>query len=701
MPYIIGVDIGGTFTDAVAVNVESGAVFTAKSRTTPHDLIDGLYDSLRILAEQADIGLTKLLGGAIKFAHGTTQTSNVMFTWSGARTGLITTGGFGDEILMMRARGRVAGLSPLARRHLRQTVKPRQLVPKTRIVELLERVDHNGRVLVPLSEEDVVRAVEVLCAEGVTAVAVSLIWSPAHPEHEDLVEQVVRDKIPGVYVSVSHRLAPVVGEYERSITAVVDAYVGPTMRGYLTRLSDQLRRDGLACPPLILQTNGGVAQVSEVIPVHTIESGPAAGMVASKMMADEAGYPNVIATDVGGTTFKVGLIVGGKWSVAPEIIINQYAILAPAIDIVSIGSGGGSIAWVDDTRLRIGPESAAADPGPACYGWGGTEPTVTDADVVLGFLNPAEFLQGRLPLRVDLARTAIKERIADRLFGGDTVQAAAAIRQIVDAQMGDLVRKMTIERGHDPRSFVLVAYGGAGPLHAVHYARYVGVPAVVIPPAATVYSALGAAGSDIHHSFARWIPTGELVDTIELVVQAFDAIEGQANEVLGREGIKPDRLHLVRWLDMRYERQLHDVRVDLPSTNGLRLSAEVVRDAFEQRYRALYGHESVLPGAPIQALRAGIEAIGSIEKPKMSRLEPGGRDPSAALRPQRLIYWPETGSYLESKVWDGPGLRPENILEGPGVIEWPGTTIAVPPDVSAYIDAFGNTVISLGEVEHS
>jgi N-methylhydantoinase A len=694
VPYIIGVDIGGTFTDVAVVDVARGAVATAKVRTTPADLTAGVLAALELAAAEAGSGLDDLLAAAVKVAHGTTLTSNVMFSWSGARTGLLATRGFGDEIFIMRARGRVAGMGLGERRHYRATDKPPRIVAPELIEEVVERVDHHGRALVALTRAEAERAISALLAKGAKSVAIALLWSPANPAHELLLEQVLRERAPAVHASLSHRLAPVLGEYERTATAAVNAYVGPTVTAYLRDLGERLRQHGLKRPLLVVQANGGVAQVDETVPINTIESGPAAGLVAAKALMDAAGHRNVIATDVGGTTFKVGLLVDGEWSFAPEAVVNQYTLLIPMIDLVSIGAGGGSIAWVDETRLRIGPRSAGADPGPAGYGWGGTEPTVTDADLVLGLLNPERFLGGRLQLRPDLAEKAIAERVASRLFGGDVERAAAGIRQVVDAQMGDLVRKMSIERGHDPRRFVLLAYGGAGPLHAAAYARHAGMEQVIVPATATVFSAFGAAASDIRHSLQRSAP-GQLPDDLDAIGAAYAAMEEEARALLARQGVAGPRMRLHRWADMRYTRQLHDVRVPVPAGAVDAAFAGAVRQAFTERYAALYGASAVLEKVPMRLLRLGVEAVGLIDKPALPVTELAGPDPASAQESARSVYWPEAGQRLATRVYDGLRLRPGNALQGPAVIELPGTTIALPPGDRATIDRLGNTVITL------
>jgi N-methylhydantoinase A len=694
MPFIVGVDIGGTFTDVVAVSLDDGAIYTAKARSTPDDLNAGLVEGLELVAEQAGRSVTTLLAETVKFAHGTTQTSNVVFTWSGARTGLLTTQGFADELLIMRARGRVAGVGLSGRRHLRATDKPPKIVPRHLIEEVAERVDAHGRAVVPIREEEAERAATALLAKGVESVAVSLLWAHQNPHHELLLERVLRARAPDLHVSLSHRLAPVVGEYERTSTTAMNAFVAPTVERYLERLTRRLQELGLTVPLLVLQASGGVTEAAETVPVNTIESGPAAGMVAVKALAASLGHEHLIATDVGGTTFKVGLLINGEWLAARETIINQYSLLMPMIDLVSIGAGGGSVAWVDDTRLRVGPQSAGADPGPACYGWGGTNPTVTDVDLVLGYLNPERFLGGRLKLRPDLAERAISEQIAAPLFGGDVTRAAAAIRQVVDAHMGDLVRKATIERGYDPRAFVLVAYGGAGPLHAAGYARGLGVRTIVVPPVATVYSAYGAAAADLRHSVQRSVRF-ELLDDEAGLAQAFDELEGEAKELLERQRVPAARIRFARWVDMRYERQLHDVRVGVPDVPLAGSLALTLRKAFEERYQSLYGENAILPDVGVQLLRIGVDAVGTITKPALPSFELAGADPSVAAAPARQVYWPELGEWLKTSIYDGAALRPGNQLTGPAVIEHPGTTIVVPPGATAEVDRYANTVVTL------
>ena len=691
--YVIGVDIGGTFTDACAVAVADGKTFTAKARSTPEDLTRGLVEALHLLSAEVGLRLPDLLQSTVKFAHGTTQTTNVLFTWSGARTGLITTRGFGDEILIMRARGRVAGKSLAERRHLRATDKPPRIVEPELIEEVNERVDFRGRPLVRLTEDEARRAVGALLDKGTESIAVALLWSHENPEHELLIAKVVSEMSPGTYVALSHELAPVVGEYERASTAAVDAYVGPTLVAYLRQLVDILREASLQVPLLVLQGGGGAATADHTVPVNTIESGPAAGMVAAKSVAQSTGLDNVIATDVGGTTFKVGLIVDGEIPMARETIINQYSLLMPMIDVVSIGAGGGSIAWADDTRLRVGPQSAGSDPGPACYGWGGKQPTVTDADLVLGFLNANFFLGGRQKLNRRLAEKAIRERVARPLFDGDVIKAAAGIRRVVDAAMADLVRKATIERGHDPRAFLLYAYGGAGPLHAADYAKDIGVGTIIVPPEATVYSAYGAAASDIQHSAQRSVRPEMLFEESELR-KALNSLETQVRGFLDQQGVPTQEVRLTYWADMRYERQLHDVRVPLKMLPDDRL-ADAFQSAFLSRYGTIYGAGAILTDVNTQLLKLGVEGVGVIAKPPPRRFELRISDSPLVSEGTRDIFWPEADRWIETPIFHGPSVAPGAQIQGPAVIDHPGTTIVIPELGAARVDEVGNTVITL------
>ncbi|SVA52863.1 uncharacterized protein METZ01_LOCUS105717, partial [marine metagenome] len=445
--FTVAVDIGGTFTDVFVLDEETERTFISKTATTPDDLLVGVMTGLDEAAAQMGLNIEKLLNATERFIHATTQSSNAIFAFTGARTAVLTTRGFGDTLTIMRATGRVAGLSVMERHHYRKTDKPRLLVDERDIFEVSERVDSKGRVVVPLDEEAVHQIVRLVHERGYEALAVAFLFSQKNPEHEKRVGTIVSEEAPELFLSLSYAVAPEIGEYERSATALFNAYVGKIIGRYLERLERTLIDSGLRQKLLIVQSNGGLVTPEQTIPVFTIESGPAVGVVGAANLARELGQRDVIATDIGGTTSKVAVIKDGKWNYKNEAVINQYQLRMPMVDVTSIGAGGGSIAWVDGRRLRVGPHSAAAYPGPACYGFGGVEPTITDTDLLLGYLDPERFLGGRMTLDPELAAEVVQSRVASLLFDGDLIAAAAGIRQIIDAQMADLIRKATLERG--------------------------------------------------------------------------------------------------------------------------------------------------------------------------------------------------------------------------------------------------------------
>lgn len=692
--YTIAVDIGGTFTDVIAIDDRSGNTVMGKSLTTPSDLQQGVLNGLANAAENLGTSVPELLQQTGRMVHATTQSSNAIFAFSGARTAVLTTRGFGDTLTIMRATGRVAGLSVFERHHYRATAKPRLLVDERDIFEIAERVDAEGEVVTPLDEADVARVAKLLTERGYEAVAVAYLFSHQNPAHERRSAEILRQEAPQLYVSVSADIAPVMGEYERSATALFNAYVGPVIDSYLARLERTLADMGLKQKLLIVQANGGLATVAQTVPIYTIESGPAAGVVGTAHMAERLGDHNVIATDVGGTTFKVAIIEGGAWSYSTQTVLNQYQLRLPMIDLASIGAGGGSIAWVDGARLRIGPKSASADPGPACYGLGGSEPTVTDADVALGYIAPESFLGGRMKLHRDRALEAIRSRIADPLFGGDVIAAAAGIRRVVDSQMADLIRKCTLERGHDPRNFVMMAYGGAGPVHAASYAAEAGVTKLLVPYFATVHSAYGAALSDIRFSlqFSEPIVLPNDAARIEAI---FATMETKGAEALQRADVAQADRRYDRWVEARYRRQVHQLRIAAPSAIDGPALARLAK-AFEQEYERLFGPGSGLADAGIELINYGVDAVGVVGKAPWKEAAPGG---SAAAIATRQTYCPRRQAMVPTPIYDGPSLPPGAEVEGPAVIEHPGTTIVILAGQSARIDAFRHTHIAIGAAD--
>lgn len=684
--YTVAVDIGGTFTDVVVIDNERGRTHAGKSLTTVDDLQQGVIDGLSDAARGVGIEVSELLSRTERMIHATTQSSNAVFSFTGARTAVITTRGFADTLTIMRATGRVAGLSVFERHHYRQTQKPRLLVDERDIFDVVERVDAQGRVVCPLDEDSVLDAVRRIRDGGYEAVAVALVFSHKNPAHEQRIREILEREAPLVYVSVSCEVAPVMGEYERSATAMFNAYVGPVIDRYINRLETTLRDIGLKQKLLIVQANGGVTTTAQTIPIFTIESGPAAGVVGAAEVAATLGQRNVIATDVGGTTFKVAVIENGRWGHSNDTVLNQYQLRLPMVDLASIGAGGGSIAWVDGRRLRIGPQSASSSPGPACYGLGGAEPTVTDADLVLGYISPDNFLGGRMALHPEQAVAAIRSRVADPLFGGDVIAAAAGIKQVIDSQMADLIHKCTLERGYDSRNFVMMAYGGAGPVHAASYGEEVGVGEIIIPFHATVHSAYGAARSHIRFSLQTSHPL-VLPQPPNVVEELFTAMETDGRQKLLDADVPPNRHRFERWVEARYRRQVNNLRIPAPAVvddAGMALLAE----DFEREYERLFGQGAALRDAGIELVNYGVDAVGLVPEFSAERAEGGGEAKPVTERP---TYCPRRRSMIPTPIYDGTGLAAGTHLEGPVVIEHPGTTIVVLSGQHARIDEYRNT----------
>ena len=687
--YTVAVDIGGTFTDVVVIEDDSGETFAGKSLTTPDDLQRGVFDGLEDAAGHVGIDVRRLLARTGRMVHATTQSSNAIFSFTGARTAVLATRGFGDTLLIMRATGRVAGLTVFERHHYRMTQKPRLLVDERDIFEIPERVDYRGRVVQALDEAAVRQVAATLRERGYQAVAVAFLFSHKNAGHERRVHQILAAELPGVYVSLSCDVAPVMGEYERSATALFNAYVGPVIESYVSRLAGALAEAGLKQKLLMMQANGGVATAAHTVPIFTIESGPAAGVVGAAQIASSLDLPNVIATDVGGTTFKVAIVDRGRWGYSRETVLNQYQLRLPMVDVASIGAGGGSIAWVDGRRLRIGPQSAGAAPGPACYALGGEEPTVTDADLVLGYLSPDRFLGGRMRLDPERATQAIKHRIADPLLGGDTLAAAAGIRTVIDSQMADLIRKSTLERGHDPRDFVVFAYGGAGPVHAASYAEEVGVARIIVPFFATVHSAFGAARSDVRFSLQHSHP---LVPPVapQIVEDIYVAMEADGARRLAEADVPPARQRHERWVEARYRRQVHNLRVPAPARIDEAGLARMLAD-FEHEYERLFGKGAALKDAGIEFVNYGVDSIGLAAAPVMARW---GEGRAVAPRTFRMTWCPRSRDMVRTPIYDGPSLPAKARIAGPAVIEHPGTTIVVLAGQTASVDEQRHTHIA-------
>ena len=699
MQYIIGVDIGGTFTDCVVMDGH-GTVTLGKALSTPDDFSRGAMNAVRDAA--INMGLedeNALLGSGKLFFHACTVGDNALITRTGAKTGLLATKGFGDTLLMMRGRT-MDGLTEEESFHVSALSKPEPIIAKPLICEVAERIDYKGAVLSPLNLREAEEKIAELAAKGVESIVISLLWSIANNIHEKTLQQMIERDYPAIYVSASNDVAPFLGEYERTATAAFNAYIGPKISAYLKKLSMALREKGLKSEPLIMQSYGGVLGLEDTCKnaVGTIESGPAAGVVGSRLIGEQIGVPNVLATDMGGTTFKVSVIRDGNVEKDHKPTIIRYQIFLTKIWVESIGAGGGSIAWIDSEsgHLKVGPQGAGAAPGPVCYGAGGTEPTVSDADLVLGYLNEDYFLGGKMRLYKDEAAKALDEKIARRL-GMTLVEAASGIYQIINAHMSDLIRKATVERGYDPADFTLFAFGGAAPVHAGRYAAELGVKQVVIPLTASVHGATGLVSSDVVYSYGKsdhlLVPAEpERVNTI------FSSLVSRALKDLERAGFQDEDMTIVRSLDIRYRYQVHELNVPLAPGVAEISPPELERSyaAFDELYERTYGAGSGYrqAGKEIMALR--VVGTGKLHKPSMKSYPLSGADAQKSLKGSRKVYFQEQGDFVPTRVYDFNSMSPGMEVPGPAIIETPVTTIVVNPKDHAALDQFFNLRIHVG-----
>ena len=684
----IGVDTGGTFSDLVYLR-EDGGFEVSKRPSTPGDFARGIFDVVESIATP------EILASIDHFYHGTTVTTNAMITGAGAKVGFITTAGHRDMLPMMRIIGRSAGQSETELKQYSYTDKPKPIVPKQLIREVHERVGYKGREVVPLNEDSARVAVQELVDEGVEAIAVCLLWSFLNPSHEQRVREIVEEIAPGMHVSISSDIAPAIHEYERSATTVVNAHLAPVLTDYLVDLERGLSERRLSSPLYVMQSLGGVMRTgdAERRSVNTLGSGPAGGVVASRFLGDMLGHKNIICADVGGTSFDVGLVVDGDPVVTTTSVINGYSLLAPTIDIVSIGAGGGSIASSGLGRLQVGPQSAGANPGPACYGRGGTQPTVTDADVVLGYIDPDYFLGGRIALDRDLAERAIREHVADPL-GMSVVEAAAGIAEIANHHMSDLIRSMTIERGYDPRDFVIYAYGGAGPLHGAAFGAEAGAQEIVFPlgPMASTFSALGLAASDLVAVTQVSDPALAPFD-LDHLNRRFEELDRQAVEKVGARPGDPS-VRVQRVLELRYKGQVHQVETPVPNGRIDEGVMEQVIADFERRYEALFGRGSAFREAGIELQTYHVTATSAVGTEAI-RERDGDTGTEMRLVGTEDIYWWELGSTAETDVYHE--LAPNSRIEGPAVIRLDTTTALIPPRRSATVDGYLNIRVTKAE----
>jgi N-methylhydantoinase A len=694
MGYLVGIDIGGTFTDCAIVD-GAGRLLTTKVPSTPQDFSQGMMDALQTGARELDVTLQDFCRDIAFLSHGTTVGTNTIIQKKGAKVGLITTRGHEDAIHIMRGSRGYGGRDIRKVVHFPETSKPAPIVPKRLIRGVSERVDCFGEIVAPLSEAETEQAIRALAAEGVQAIAICFLWSFRNPKHELQVRDMVRRIAPEVFVTCSVDIAPKWGEYERVTATALNAYLGPVMSGYLGRLDRTLTELGYRHGLQTAQCGGGTVPVERAgeAPLLTLDSGPVAGVTASLFLGTAMGEKNIITTDMGGTSFDVSIVHGGKPAFAFTSNTDQYEYFLPKVDIQAIGAGGGGLARAgpEERTLCGGPDSAGAFPGPVCYGRGGTVPTVTDAQLVLGYLDPDNFAGGRMRLDHAAAHAAIGK--LGKSIGMGAVECAAGICRIVELNMADIIRKVTVEKGFDPREFVLFAFGGAGPAHAGVFAAELGVKKVIVPQrkAASTWCAFGAAAADVLHIFEH----SEILATpvpAARVNAALEAIEARAKRMMAGEGIVAARQRFEFSLDVRHKGQINEVEVPIPWTRAPADYEARLRRMFVARYEQLYGRGSALAGAQLEIVVCRLRARALTPRPKLtkSRTATKAIPKAAALKP-RTIWW---RGLKKTPVYDGAQLAVGNVLRGPAIVETSDTTVVVHPGTTLRVDPLGNFEIT-------
>ena len=689
MRYRIGVDTGGTFTDCVIVD-EEGRRSVSKSLTTHGSLADGVLSAVEVNAEQLGLSRKELLAATDLFVHGTTVATNAVLTRNGSKTGLITTRGHEDAIIIGKVYAKRAGLPERDLVHSSILNKPVPVVPRELIRGVAERIDVDGDVVVELREDEAIAAIDSLVAEGVEAIAVSFLWSFVNDAHERRLKELLAERAPGVFVTISSEIAPLLGEYERTATTAINAYVGPKVVGYLENLEQRLRDEGLGHPLLVMQASGGLTSVEDAAarPILTLDSGPTGGILGCQYLGELYGEQNVVCTDVGGTSFDVGLILRGEVPSEPEPVVSQYVLKIPKVSVQSIGAGGGSIAWLDEGGLlRVGPQSAGSRPGPACYGLGGTQPTVTDADLVLGYLNPAAFLGGRMELDRDKAIRALQPLGVE--LGMEPEEVALGVFRIINAHMGDLIRKSTIEQGHDPRECILVAYGGAGPTHAAFYGHEIGSKAILVLADSTAFSAEGMLTCDITHTeqVSRQLATPIGAAELAEMNETYRGLEERVLAQFAREGVPAENVTLARTLGVRYRLQVHTIDVDVDLGELTEASIARITARFEERYGHLYGEGALLAGGGLEFETHRVVGTRALERITFPVHEGGDSDASAAITGEREAYF-EPDGFRATPIYDGHRLVAGNILAGPAIVQRMGDSVVIPPDYEAVVDEY-------------
>ena len=687
MRYVVRVDIGGTFTDFSVIDGR-GRTTLWKEASTPREPAAAVRQGLQALAHAQGLELHDFLSQIDLFVHGSTIATNTVIQRNGPKTALLCTEGFRDVIYFRD------GYKP--ERFNLNLAPPVDFIPRHLRLPVRERIDYKGDVLIPLDDASLVEAARTFEREQVKAVAVAFLWSVINPAHERRARALLERELPGVPVVLSSDVLPAIREWERTCATMLSAYILPGISHYMQDLEEFLRANGFQRRVLFIQLNGGCSSVDKVLrkPIYALASGPAAGPAAALYSAKRERESDLIAIDMGGTSFEVCLISNGAPTLTKRMKIHEMPVGVAAVDVHSIGAGGGSIAWIDKGgALQVGPLSAGADPGPACYAQGGTRPTVTDANLVLGYLNADFFLGGRRRIEPELSRQAISEQIG-RPLGISTEEAAEGIFRIVNSNMVNALRAVSIERGIDPRSYTLVVGGGAGAIHATTLASELRIRKILIPGYAGVFCSYGMVVSDVRHDYLKTLACNSEALKLDEINGLFEELEAQARAELVEEGFTPSEISLARFADAKYPNQIHELTVAVPG--GHRLTQRDIR-AIKEAFHAL--HERMFTysvrESPVDFFHWGVTGTGRTRSLENRELPRRPKSPAPAFKSGRQIYIGSAHRYVNAATYDGARLSHGMVIDGPAVIEQENTTVMLFGDQTLRVNAFGDYIIQL------
>ncbi len=683
MKFKIGIDVGGTFTDFLLTG-EDGSTEIYKVLSTPDDPSIATMRGINEMAGSRNISIKDFLRDVTTIVHGTTVTTNAVLTYTGVKTGLLTTEGTRDALEMRRGireeqyNNRYPNARPVVERYLRLPVR--------------ERLDYQGAVLTSLDQDDLKEKIEQLKKEQVEALAICFMNSFANDCHEQAAAVMARELLPDCYITVSAELLPSIRFYDRISTTALNAYVGPILKRYLEALIAKLKKEDFQGILLIMASNGGVVSPPQAMEkaALTLLSGPAGGPVAGVFYAGVQGYDDCITVDMGGTSFDAAVIKNKKPSTTTVGEINRLRTALPMLNVVTIGAGGGSIGWIDEGGLlRMGPQSAGSKPGPVCYGLGGTEPTCTDADLLLGYLEPGFFAGGRITLDKDKAERAILEKIA-RPLGYDVIEAAAGMYNIINVNMASAVREVAVKEGCDPRDFPMVVAGGAGPNHSCMIARELEIPSMIIPRESSIFCAAGMLMSDLQHDLVKsYITRLDQADPA-LWRRYFQEMTDSGRQLLAAEGIPEEKIRFIYSLDLRYLRQYHEVNVEISQADLENGNWEAIAAKFHPVHNLLYGYSLEDEKTPVELINLRLIAIGVTEKPVFNPIPYAGESPEKAFKKQRQVYLPSEKNFRLLNVYDALKLEYGNRVEGPAILEQVNTTAFITPEYNVMVDRYGS-----------